>query len=1044
MLHGAWRSLLLPLLAYTAAAVLGRASHPAGVELATFWPAAGVGFLWMADALRRSLLRVLLVGVLLVVSTTLCGVLTGFPLLSAAVLGSATSAQALMGALLQHRLQPRGLRLRAAGDLWCLLLAGFAGSLVGAAIATETAAAALQQPTLSLGVSWLVRHTTGTVVIAALWLLCTDPRLPRTREGAGWVEVVAVNVAAALTFTYLFGSLEATPLGFLGVPAAIWMGIRVRTRVAVLNIAIVDVTLVALTRAGQGTFGPLPAPQRMLDVQLLVLLLTVVVVALSLHRDDRTRLVESLRRSHRAAEQQSRLLAAVFETTSDAMSVYAPDGRLLRANSAAQTMNPWPEGETPATRALCGEHLHDVDVVLTDEVSGGTRTYNVAAHPLPHEDGAEWSGGALIAVRDVTVTRAAAAEVARSREFYVNILDGATEQLIIATDLDGSITAFNTGAERLLGYTGEAILGCSVQILHDLDEVVTRAEQLGVAPGMAVFSSIVEATGEPQTQSWTLLTQDGRRRQVMLTISLLFDSAGHRIGLIGIGTDVTDQVATQARLADSEQRFRTVFDTAPVGMLLVGLQPGNRGRILQVNSTICAFTGRGPEELCVLDLHALVPVEGREQFDADFAPLLDADESTAQFEHTYQHIDATIRWGRLSATRVEHDGVEPYLLCLVEDVTARRQAEEALVHQALHDPLTGLANRTLLRDRLTLALEESRAVGSTVGVLLIDLDGFKAVNDTAGHGAGDELLRVISQRLTDCSRQGDTLARLGGDEFAVVCPDADAAGLRRIAQRFLAAVRAPVVLGAGTFHVGASIGSAAWQAGDADPGSVDGLLRNADLAMYAAKRDGKNRIYAYDDRDRDRSERSAKLLPRLAAALEAREFLMYGQPIVEIATGRIVAVETLLRWARPDGSVLSPAAFLDVLEKSLLMPAVGRFVMEESCRLAGQWWRKLGELSPAVHVNVSASQLDDGTFRTQIEDVLRRHGVPPQLLVLELTETHTTRITDTLRADLELLRDQGIRIAIDDLGTGYSGLARLTELPVDALKIDLQFVAGLG
>jgi EAL domain-containing protein (putative c-di-GMP-specific phosphodiesterase class I) len=213
--------------------------------------------------------------------------------------------------------------------------------------------------------------------------------------------------------------------------------------------------------------------------------------------------------------------------------------------------------------------------------------------------------------------------------------------------------------------------------------------------------------------------------------------------------------------------------------------------------------------------------------------------------------------------------------------------------------------------------------------------------------------------------------------------------------------------------------------------------------MYSAKRAGKNRVHAYDDRDRARLDRAERLLPELAAALSAGEFEMFGQPIVDLADGRVRAVETLLRWRRADGTVLAPGAFLDVLENSPLMPAVGQFVLRSSCEMAASWVRELGGNAPAVHVNVSAEQLT-GPLVAQVEEVLAATALPAHLLVLELTETHTTRITEALRADLEVLRTKGVRIAIDDLGTGYSGLARLTELPVDVLKIDLQFVAGLG
>ncbi len=454
-------------------------------------------------------------------------------------------------------------------------------------------------------------------------------------------------------------------------------------------------------------------------------------------------------------------------------------------------------------------------------------------------------------------------------------------------------------------------------------------------------------------------------------------------------------------------------------MLLVGVGSA-AGRILQVNATMTEFTGLVPEELGVLDVHAIVPWADRDEFARHLDPLLDGAVTDAQFEHRYLRADGGSGWGRTTATRVvpegssggpSEGGAEPYLLCLVEDVTARKAAESALVHQAQHDALTGLPNRVLLRERLEAALHDAATGGGPVGVLVIDLDGFKAVNDSAGHAAGDALLREVASRLATLTRAEDTVARLGGDEFAVVCPGTDAADLERLGRRVLDAVREPVDLPGGTVTVGVSVGSAVHDPcpGSAEPrdgGTPDRLLQNADLAMYAAKRAGKNRSFAYDHRDRERLDRAERLLPELAAAVGAGEFEMFGQPIVDLGSGRVDAVETLLRWRRADGTVLAPGAFLDVLEASPLMPAVGEFVLCTSCELAAQWERALGADAPAVHVNVSAEQLG-GSLAEQVDRVLAQTGLSAHLLVLELTETHTTRITDALLGELETVRARG-------------------------------------
>ena len=375
------------------------------------------------------------------------------------------------------------------------------------------------------------------------------------------------------------------------------------------------------------------------------------------------------------------------------------------------------------------------------------------------------------------------------------------------------------------------------------------------------------------------------------------------------------------------------------------------------------------------------------------------------------------------------------------DVTDQRRTEAELTHQSLHDPLTRLPNRALLVDRLEHALATSARSGRRTGVIYVDLDGFKAVNDTFGHAGGDELLVQVANRMVRSVRPGDTAARLGGDEFAIVCPDVDQLDqLRALADRLLVALRVPVVLSAGSHTLSASVGMALADGTT----SAQQLLRDADEAMYGAKRGGKNRTAAHDSSTTARAALATRLLPQLQNALEHHELVMHGQPVVDLGTGRIVAVETLLRWQHPDRGLLPPAEFLAVAEASPLMIAIGRRALEESCRLAAVWAELLGPDAPDVHVNVSGRQLEAGNLTGDVLAALRRYSLPATRLVLELTETHMPMLTDSLRRDLVRLQDRGVRIAIDDLGTGFSSLTRLTELPVDILKIDLRFVAGVG
>ncbi|GAA4972417.1 putative bifunctional diguanylate cyclase/phosphodiesterase [Kineococcus glutinatus] len=367
--------------------------------------------------------------------------------------------------------------------------------------------------------------------------------------------------------------------------------------------------------------------------------------------------------------------------------------------------------------------------------------------------------------------------------------------------------------------------------------------------------------------------------------------------------------------------------------------------------------------------------------------------------------------------------------------------QRRLREQALHDPLTGLPNRALLVDRIEHALAAGRRDDTRLALLVCDLDGFKQVNDSAGPGAGDALLAEVAKRLQHVVRPGDTVARLGGDEFALLCLDVDSeADARTIADRAVAAAAEPVSVPGGPHLLGVSVGLALSGVGS----TAERLLVDADDAMYTAKRAGKGRAHLFDLAGRAAATRASVLLAEAAEGLERGEFVLHGQPVVDIVTGRATAVETLVRWQHPRRGLLLPGAFLETVEHSWLMVPLGRWVLDASCRMAAGWLGVLGADAPAVHVNVSGRQLETGTLADDVEAALERHGLPGDKLVVELTETHVAVIDDALRADLARLRARGVRLAVDDLGTGYSALTSITELPVDVLKVDRSFVRDIA
>jgi diguanylate cyclase (GGDEF)-like protein len=370
-----------------------------------------------------------------------------------------------------------------------------------------------------------------------------------------------------------------------------------------------------------------------------------------------------------------------------------------------------------------------------------------------------------------------------------------------------------------------------------------------------------------------------------------------------------------------------------------------------------------------------------------------------------------------------------------------KRREEELAFLATHDPLTGLPNRTLILDRVEQMLARSRRSQTPVAALFVDLDNFKSINDTLGHGAGDELLRAVTARLNGVIRDADALGRLGGDEFVVVSEELSlAAGPELVAERLLDALKQPFKLGAEEethLTVTASIGIAV-----GDHTSAEELLRNADIAMYRAKWDGKNRYIVFETGMQDVLQDRMELEMDLREALEKDEFFLAYQPTIALSDMSPTGVEALIRWEHPVRGVVQPDDFIPLLEDTGLIVEVGKWVLEEACK-QGAAWRAAG-YPIGMAVNVSGRQLDTDQLIVDIERALAESGLDPGALTVEITETTLMRNVEETARRLAQVKALGVRIAIDDFGTGYSSLAHLQRFPVDALKIDRSFISGLS
>jgi diguanylate cyclase (GGDEF)-like protein len=403
-------------------------------------------------------------------------------------------------------------------------------------------------------------------------------------------------------------------------------------------------------------------------------------------------------------------------------------------------------------------------------------------------------------------------------------------------------------------------------------------------------------------------------------------------------------------------------------------------------------------------------------------------------------VDGEQRYFELSATHLP--GGAPLALVMHVDVTWRATLEHQLAHRATIDPLTGLPNRVLLDDRLRQALARAQRSARLVAVMVIDLDRFRAVNDTLGHQAGDLVLMAVARRLQRVCRTSDSVSRFGGDEFVLLVEDVDTVdNVRRVAQRVLDAMTMPIIVESSELYLTVSVGVAINGYGaTVDPGQAHDLLRDADTAMYVAKAAGRNTSAVFEPQMRDRVALRLALSAALRQAVTRHELRLMYQPVFDSRDGHVVGAEALVRWRHPERGLVGPAEFLEAAERSGLIVDIGGWVLGEACRQAAEW-EHLCDDDFRVHVNVSARQLGAPGSAAQVRHALERHGTSPRRLRLDITEAALLEDPEAAARACEELAALGVGIAVDDFGTGHSALTTLQRFPVTALKIDRRFVA---
>jgi diguanylate cyclase (GGDEF)-like protein/PAS domain S-box-containing protein len=506
---------------------------------------------------------------------------------------------------------------------------------------------------------------------------------------------------------------------------------------------------------------------------------------------------------------------------------------------------------------------------------------------------------------------------------------------------------------------------------------------------------------------------------------------------IRFAADTARREAERA-LRESEARFRALFESAAIGIGIADVE----GNILATNKAMQDIFGTSAEELQGRQVTDLVhPEDSPGVWDA-YEEMVSGKRDHFSFDKPYYRQQGEVVWTHLTNSLIRDDNGTPvYQVAMMEDVTDRYRLQERLRHQATHDPLTGLPNRSAFFERLE-AVFESPEPGARFGLCYVDLDGFKVVNDSLGHEMGDQLLAAVALRLESALRPlGHLVARLGGDEFVVLLEDCRGEQEAvAAAKTVLAALAKPVPIDGHRLAVGASVGVLERPVAATTPLAA---VRAADLTLYRAKEEGRGRWTLFDPQRNARSVSRYAVSVRMPVALDRGEFFIDYQPLCRLEDGSLSSVEALVRWRHPQLGVLGPDEFIGTAEETGLIMPLGRWVLEQACGQAADWVRKFGDRAPHINVNLAVRQVRNAGLVSDIDRILRTSGLEPKRLQLEITESAVMGPEDDSLRALNSLVDMGVSLAIDDFGTGWSNLAYLRDLPVASLKIAGSFVSDI-
>jgi len=629
-------------------------------------------------------------------------------------------------------------------------------------------------------------------------------------------------------------------------------------------------------------------------------------------------------------------------------------------------------------------------------------------------------------VRRLLRARHTETELDQSEAFAQSIINNALDG-IITIGAQGIIQSFNPAAEYIFGYfSGEAV-GQDIDLLMpDFLRSVYDSDHTGE-----------HHSGESKLTGISRETLGKRKDSTIFIVEFAISkiNVGKQVLFTVILRDITGRKRAEEALRESEERYRLLTENT---YDLIS-EISNEGKYLYLCPNYKDVLGYEPEELLGRKLTDFIHPEDLPAVRAGLNRVFEQ-LALGQVVYRFRHRYGELRWFESTGKTYQTAAGSSRVVFVSRDITERQRYEQTIRHQAFHDALTGLPNRMLFKDRLTLAIAHAKRNKQLLSVLFLDLDRFKLINDTLGHAVGDQLLQEITSRLKGCVREDDTVARLGGDEFTLLLQDIIMAeNTAKVAHKILNAIRKPVKIDGHELYITTSIGIVLYPNDGED---AETLLKNADTAMYLAKEKGRNNYQLYTPSMNAKAFERLAMENSLRRAIERNEFIVYYQPKVNISTGQVIGMEALVRWQHPELGLVAPGEFIPMAEETGLIVPIGEWVLRTACA-QNKAWQDEGLPLLRVAVNLSARQFQLQNLEEMVSKVLKDTGMEPKWLELEITESVAMQNAEYAVKMLQDLKDMGIHLSIDDFGTGYSSLSYLKRFPINKLKIDKSFISEM-